>query len=212
MLDIQKSAEPRALLQYRLQPGASYDAIPTNVKDLIRNLLLEDQGYLCAYCMQRINVDTMKIEHWQPRSVFPNRELDWKNLLAVCKGNEGYPVTRQTCDTKKGDQTLNYNPAEVGHRVESRLRYSTSGKIVSDESVWDDQLNTTLNLNEVRLIENRRKLLEGVAETLNNRPGLRTTTELLRLIGKLRSRKNGEFSPFAGAAIFYLAKKIKPTV
>lgn len=70
---IEKHAEPKSLAEYKKQKNAYYDGC--NKAD-IRRRLLEDQGYLCAYCMRRISdessvdggVPPMKIEHWFPES------------------------------------------------------------------------------------------------------------------------------------------------
>lgn len=58
---ITKGREPSSLTQYKKQSGAYFDG--TNKED-IRQALLEEQGYLCAYCMCRISAENMKIEHW----------------------------------------------------------------------------------------------------------------------------------------------------
>ncbi len=54
-------------------------------KEPVRDMLLTDQGYLCCYCMRRIDKENMKVEHYRPQSLYPKEELVWKNLLAVCK-------------------------------------------------------------------------------------------------------------------------------
>ncbi|MCF2598074.1 hypothetical protein I6E10_04830 [Phocaeicola barnesiae] len=51
MRKIQKQPEPREWTEYRLTPGAHYEA-----SSELRQALLEEQGYLCAYCMRRIPV------------------------------------------------------------------------------------------------------------------------------------------------------------
>jgi hypothetical protein len=68
MRAIAKRAEPAELVRYRAVPGAVYDGGDfTLVKDAIRRALLAEQGHLCAYCMQRISAETMKVEHWHSR-------------------------------------------------------------------------------------------------------------------------------------------------
>ena len=65
MLPIHKSAE-NPLENFVRIPGATYSdaGIP---KDQLKESLLKEQGYLCAYCMSRISEDTMKVEHWHPQ-------------------------------------------------------------------------------------------------------------------------------------------------
>ena len=51
MIKIEKKAEPHSWTEHRLTEGAKYEA----TSDL-KNALMSDQGYLCAYCMRRIPV------------------------------------------------------------------------------------------------------------------------------------------------------------
>lgn len=51
MIYIQKGKEPASLTAYKKQAHAYYDGCN---KDDIRENLLREQGYLCAYCMRRI--------------------------------------------------------------------------------------------------------------------------------------------------------------
>ena len=62
MLFIRKGSEPDSLIKYRKEKFAYYDGYEK--KDDIRKKLLEEQGYLCAYCMRRINIKNMKILFW----------------------------------------------------------------------------------------------------------------------------------------------------
>jgi len=54
------SNEPASLRATRLTDGANFDS--TNKSD-IREALLKEQGYLCAYCMRRI--ENERIENSQ---------------------------------------------------------------------------------------------------------------------------------------------------
>ncbi len=208
MLAIQKTQEPSLLTGYRLKDGASFDNLPAEIKRVIKELLLDDQGHLCAYCMSRISFRKMKVEHWLPQNGTAERDLNWKNLLGVCMGNEGMPENQQTCDTRKGNVHIDYNPSESDHRIESKITYSSGGTIGSDEETWNFQLKNTLNLNQARLVENRKAVLEAIAMLLNQKPGLRRKNELKRLIDKWRSKAGGEISPYAGAAVYYLNRKL----
>lgn len=66
MIYIRKGTEPRSLTEYRNQPGATYEGY--REKDALRDALLEEQGYICAYCMRRISKEKMKIEHWKAQN------------------------------------------------------------------------------------------------------------------------------------------------
>ena len=67
MFYINKDKEPKSLTEYKKSKNAYFDGF--DKKDDIRQSLLDEQGYLCAYCMRRINsVDEVTIEHYYPQS------------------------------------------------------------------------------------------------------------------------------------------------
>jgi uncharacterized protein (TIGR02646 family) len=65
---IKKQKEPESLVQHRCELHATYDNY--REKDELRISLLNEQGYICCYCMQHIGKHNMKIEHLRPRSKF----------------------------------------------------------------------------------------------------------------------------------------------
>lgn len=57
MIFIKKSSAPDKLIAYLQQPHSpNYDDLDVDVKDAIRKGLIEEQGYLCAYCNSRISL------------------------------------------------------------------------------------------------------------------------------------------------------------
>ena len=55
-----KGEEPKSLTAYKKDKFAYYDGYTE--KDEIRENLMKDQGYLCGYCMRRIqNIKDVKI-------------------------------------------------------------------------------------------------------------------------------------------------------
>lgn len=69
-----------------------FDLLP---KQDIRQALLDEQYFLCAYCMRRIENEElhMNIEHWSPLSKDKDNALNYRNFLAVCKAVPTYPET-----------------------------------------------------------------------------------------------------------------------
>jgi uncharacterized protein (TIGR02646 family) len=216
MRAIQKQREPNELTEYRLAPNASYDDCP---KDEIREQLLGEQGHLCAYCMQRISSDfdengehLMKIEHWQSQSEHDDAQLDYRNMIGVCLGNKGQPPKNQTCDNKRGNHELKYNPANPAHRIESHIQYLGNGRIKSKDDAFDTQLNNVLNLNYHRLIKNRMAVVEEVLKALGKQSGTRTSTEIQRLIHTWCTADNaGKLKEYCGVAIYFLTKRLNRT-
>jgi uncharacterized protein (TIGR02646 family) len=85
-------------------------------KGEVRKRLSEDQGALCAYCMDRIDPEklgadgkpTTRIAHWMPIDADPSLALDWKNLLGSCS-------SPASCDIAQKQAVLATNPTVVGH-------------------------------------------------------------------------------------------------
>ena len=149
MIHIKKNTPPKKFQEFKQQNShAHFDDMPTDVKAILRQSLLEEQGYLCAYCMSKIHDDPRKakIEHYEPRNI--QNELTYSNLLVVCTRNSsGTSFQRQHCDTKKGSQQLHIDPQNIDHI--HCISYMSDGTIYAkDNPDFDDDLDSTLNLND----------------------------------------------------------------
>ncbi|TOH59280.1 TIGR02646 family protein [Vibrio parahaemolyticus] len=209
MKKINKLAEPKSLITYRQLPDARYDGPKfTPVKQDIRERLLKEQGHLCAYCMARIKINDMKVEHFSCRDKHPALQLTYSNLLGCCKGNEGQSRNQQTCDTRKGNNCLQYSPSILSHKIESRFSYTPRGKLFSSDLTFDQQINNVLNLNYTRLVDNRLAALDGALRELNRRPGTRTKAEIQRLINKYSAKDTQDrFKSYYGFVLSELVKR-----
>ncbi|MGL6008218.1 MAG: retron system putative HNH endonuclease [Culicoidibacterales bacterium] len=131
----------------------SFSELPANVKKDLKASLLIEQHYLCAYCMQKITYEKMKVEHYLPQSEYPQEIFNYKNLFAVCSGND---YSEQTCDTSKGKQIIAINPLEQ-QQIQT-VTYGASGIISSGNANYETDLQVTLNLNEAQLSSNRKMI------------------------------------------------------
>jgi len=215
MIAVTKRTEPQSLQHYRLQAGAVYDGQNfTPVKQAIRVQLVAEQGFLCAYCMGRIEPDdrNMKLEHWYSRKKYPAQQLNYTNLLGCCSGNEGLPDTHVHCDTKKRDNDLRYNPAEPSHHSRLKIHYEFNGTIKSEDALFDLQLNGILNLNYSRLKNNRKSVWSSVTKTLTGIPGKATRAQIEALLLKWQQKNSeGKLPEYCGVAQYYLEKKLQRT-
>ena len=210
MIHIKKVNQPPELLKFiKENPKAHFD--DTKVKDIIRTALLKEQGYLCAYCMSRIKDDRnlTKIEHYVARN--DENELDYKNLLAVCKGNEGEHYNKQHCDTRKGSKILHIDPKNEAHM--QLIKYEINGKIViKDNETFQDDVDKILNLNCDKLKGNRmsalRSLQKSMRKTLKNKGATKIFIERALKI-YLHLDKNGERAEYCGILIDYLKKRLE---
>ncbi|OYQ65434.1 TIGR02646 family protein [Pseudanabaena sp. SR411] len=209
MKKIIKQSEPRSLVEHRSQANANYDNYPD--KDDLRKSLLKEQGYICCYCMSRIKSDEMKIEHWQPQTKYTSRQLDYRNLLGACMGNQGARPQNQHCDTRKGDSEITINPIEGDKNCENLIKYRPDGKIYSDDVSINHDLNETLNLNLDFLKKNRSDALFLVIRKLDEKFSNKTWAKITvqREIDKLNTKdENGFYDAYCQFIASYLKSKL----
>lgn len=212
MIQIKKGTEPKKFQEFKQQnPQAHFDDMPPDIKAILRQSLLEEQGYLCAYCMSKIR-DRVKIEHYEPRNA--HNELEYSNLLAVCTGNSaGNQFEHQHCDTKKGNRRLHINPQNIDHI--KQISYRSDGTIYAkDNDDFNDDLNFTLNLNDEHgyLKANRKKALDVLKKKILSNFGDKVVgcvfaEKLLKTY--LSKNRSGELTPYCGILIDYLTRHLK---
>ena len=119
MRRITKTTPPEEFLEYLKTPGVSYEGLSGKLKEALRLRLLEDQGYICCYCGQRIHNDKhTKIEHIKCQKNYGELELCFSNMLASCDGgdidrsNGVRPKHQLHCDAKKGNQDIPISPLD----------------------------------------------------------------------------------------------------
>ncbi len=209
MRNIQKGAEPSSLTRHRKTPYADYSNYSD--KGALRAHLVNEQCGICCYCMERIRptAHDMKIEHWQCQENYPNRQLDYKNMLGACLGGEGRPSREQHCDTRKGEADLSINPADPACDVERLIKFPGNGKITSDNLDIDRQLNEVLNLNHPQLVDNRRSVIDSLCRAFGSGRKKKDQHALLRDLSYWRGEEGGELHEYSGVVVYYLLKKLK---
>lgn len=233
MRAITKSAEPDALSQFRagadLNDRNAYENFPH--KDTLRASLIAEQRGLCAFCGARIVNDPlrMKVAHWKPRllelvtpggeKTYPNLpdQLDYSNLLGVCKGNEGQPRAKQHCDTRQGNSPLTKNPANPAHHIEDIVSFLTDGSIVSSNAQFNQELGGkidnglldegVLNLNLSFIRSNRKAELDTFTAGLRKRGSL-SKGQIKKLAADWGGVAPGELRPYAPVVAHWLRKKL----
>jgi uncharacterized protein (TIGR02646 family) len=200
--------EPQSLIERRASAG-SYAGF--DISEL-RDYLVEEQRGLCCYCMQRIypSSESMNVEHWSPQSKSPERQLDYTNLLASCKGNKGKPRDYQYCDNRKGDDLLSRNPADPQHRVGDFLEFWSDGRIASKDKTFDHELNHVLNLNLRHLQNNRRAVLDAFKRQLDRFSGGVTQGQIERWLGEWSGDSvAGPLPEYCEVVVYWLRKRLK---
>lgn len=195
---ITKGNEPAAWKAYRETLGVDFDAIPA-----LKEALLNEQGYLCCYCMNQIKDTNMRVEHYKPRSTYPALKMEYTNLFAACKGDF---CSDKHCDTRKGNTELSIHPADPRNNCENIIGYSTNGKLTYPDGYKTD-IEVTLNLNNSVLVSNRKGALFGAATALQklgySKAIIQKQIELFR-----NKNANGKFNPYCNTILWLLNKKL----
>jgi len=210
---IQKGKEPTSLTAKRNTEGAKYECAETTWQQQ----LLDDQGYLCAYCMGRISLalnekwePKIGIEHYLSRKLNPELELIWKNMLGVCNGTFS---SDPHCDKAKGAVALNILNPSILQKSEQLIKYSIFGDILPDtpnqglEQKIIDDLNSILNLNDEKLRNARKDVIDRAKDILKKKhpTGPWTNKDIDKEISHWQSKtKRGGYKVYCQAAIWYL--------
>ncbi len=194
MILIVKAPAPEALLSLRkkaaekgLSPRQAYHLLNknANLKNKVRNALIQEQGGLCAYCMCRIprgdagNQPAVIIEHFIAREPSDGRDvgqgLDYYNLFAVCHGNRGDAGTRKqidlTCDAHRGNTEFRkIDPLRA--ETMAAITYTLEGEIQSEDPDVAFDLVETLNLNcpTAPLVAERKAVLDSLLADIGRVP------------------------------------------
>lgn len=220
MKQITKLQEPNSLLQHRTKQFAIFDNIPNAAKEKLKQNLLSEQGYICCYCMRRIPEKSspyMKVEHYKCQDHFQDLQLDYRNLLGACTGNEGQPQKLHTCDTKKANESLTINPLNTNPSCETLFKFNSEGEMssISDNEAVNKQINAILNLNMQSLKDARKEVYYVIQERVRAE-SKRTKKDKSAFVKFLnqelqvwQSRTDGKFRPYCLVAIYYLTKKLK---
>ena len=202
-----KGREPEELrvwkeLQRENGVEPEYRNLPRPVRDALEGSLYKEQTGQCVYCGRGVSPGRSKhchVEHFRPRSKYPELQLDHANLFLSC-GPEGEHGSRQTCGDYKGDwfeEECHVPPAP--EPCAERFRFRSSGRIAGDDSAEAEKMIVVLNLNHPELVTGRRTLIESLDEDLN---GGVPRDDLLR--SYLATDGSGARPGFANVAMGYL--------
>ena len=220
MKQIKKGKEPKSLTKYRssithseLEKSNIYEDFKEKTKEgcnkyashNLRRQLLEEQGYICCYCMSRIDCDNSKIEHFKPQTKYRDFQIDYQNLFITCNGGEGKKAKEQYCDTFKGEDELIY--INLLSNIENYIQYSKRGKILSNDKEIDKELNNILNLNNRILTKNRKETYQRLIQNLNKK-GWTTQTLNHHILKYKKMDSNGKYYEFCEMIVYFLTKKL----
>lgn len=219
MILIKKKNEPKEWEKYRNTPGVDYQAIPELVESL-----LNEQGYICAYCMRRIphkdiifkgtterqTDEDHRVEHILSREKHDDKKLEYMNMVICCPGHIG---EEDHCDRLKGSRDLSFSPLD--QKFIDTLSYSTDGTIKSSTPRYDKEINEVLNLNTKLLKQNRKAKWDAVLAQLKTIHKDKEWKEsiLRKAFSKYSEMHNeggvSKHEPYCGIVTYFLEKKLR---
>lgn len=135
--------------------------LPERERRQLRKELLEEQGYICCYCMKRIDLNHSHLEHFWPKSIFPDKDMNYENMLVSC---EGEVTGGDHCGHKKENWYDKDMIIPTDIRIESMFNYTLDGKIIpahqDNRSVIESKMIHEWGLDSFHLERNRRMALE----------------------------------------------------
>jgi uncharacterized protein (TIGR02646 family) len=148
-----KASEPTELLAWkRKNPHGHYTDLTYVERQAIKQATLREQFGLCAYCCKKIDVQSSHNEHIEARHLAPNRQLDFRNIIASCN-------TDGRCGKAHDSQPLPLTPLMT--ECETELKFYLSGKVEgltqrSAESI------TVLGLDSRAIREERKQMVDNL--------------------------------------------------
>jgi uncharacterized protein (TIGR02646 family) len=175
---IHKSAEPDTFNKWKqANTTATFDDLGNgsnhHLKQAVKASLLAEQKYLCCYCENRIAAQTSHIEHLLPQSNYPQKQLDYSNLLASCEADG----KKTHCGHKKDRQLLPITPLDSTEPSQHFI-FAADGNVYP-RTENDNAANTTisiLGLNAKRLVTMRNTAISTIIPLLINSPEERLQT------------------------------------
>lgn len=170
MRSISKGAEPRELFEWKRDNAATPQNLIYGKADFpaeaIRQALLVEQFYLCAYTMKKLQGectrDSCHIEHLLPQArKIAAEAIDCQNMLACHPASNSKEACEYGAQFKK-----NYDPATepfvspLSTNVEHHFEFDGNG-YVSGLTADGRVTVSVLNLNHKALVNDRRAVIQG---------------------------------------------------
>ncbi len=225
-------------LQKLKRESGTYEDVKNNISknDYIRDevliSLLEEQGYLCAYCMKEITLKNSSIEHIIGQNYIENNveigkenQINYDNFLAVCDGKSCKDNLH--CDKNRAnyqkDRALFVTPLQ--NRIMQNIKFSEKGMIyykefleieeieklknhneLDEDSNIKYDLQEVLNLNCENLKQKRSSLINVLKRLTNNGSN---QERVKKELDKYCSKSNNKYRELSQVAIYFLKKKLK---
>ncbi len=202
------------------------------IRDEVLISLLEEQGYICAYCMRQVDLSNATIEHIVGQSYIENGDevgkklqIDYDNFLAVCKGNSCKDSLH--CDKSRANYQQNRplfaNPLK--NFIMQNIKFSEKGAVyykdfikiediskMRSHTTLDEDANIrydiqeTLNLNCQNLKDRRASIVNSIKKISDNG---KQKEKLKKILSTYKNKHDNKYNEFCEVAIKYITKILK---
>lgn len=209
MVRVSKTNEPNSLRTAINRGATDYELhLDKRTKVKLRTKLLQDQGYVCCYCLKQIPekyLPKSKIEHFKSQTGFPELQLEFRNLFIACNGVGN--IVGKTCDTQKGGNELtSFNL--LTSNLATLIKYTKNGTIFSTDIAIKEEINDILNLNDENLRKAREEIYTAI-ERIKKKCGSKGNyaNSIAKVISEWSSKdSDGRHKPYYAVALYYLNK------
>lgn len=208
--------EPRKLVKFRrkykleekIKNGKEIDFnhIDQTTKQFLRNILLEDQGFICCYCQKRIPENTLpksKIEHFLSQEENKDKVFDFRNLFIACNGKTG---EIEACDTARGSAVFEFLDL-LDLNLANYFKYTKIGEMYSNTASINKDIDI-LNLNNQNLKKDRQAVCESILfmkRKINSRGG-DFQKQIAKEVQKWKNKdEHGMFKEYKSTGLYFLS-------
>lgn len=178
MRRINKGDAPRSLERWRKENAdlnCRYDDVPSELRAEMKERLLREQGWLCAYTGMRVTEGSSHIEHLKPRHVCRSEgstdDIAWTNMVAALPGDRE-PRAEYGAHAKDAwhDPALFVSPLSAGceQRFSFKLASGEIGASNPDDGAAQETIRR-LRLDHRSLTERRRGVIQTMVWDLSDR-------------------------------------------
>lgn len=161
MIKLQRGEKPEYLTEDKVeQLTKEYTATEKSVwnKKQIKDPLSESSSHKCAYCETDLTDPStyMEVEHFHPKSLYPDLVVEWDNLLPSCK----------RCNGTKNDDDISIRPIINPYETDPRKEFCFDHFSIFGITEIGENTETLLDLNEEDLFVKRCRVAGAAKNSL----------------------------------------------
>jgi uncharacterized protein (TIGR02646 family) len=225
MKHIAKTGAPRRYLDWckavKGKGNEDYRRLQNPEKEILQKALLDEQGFICAYTMRRIDFRCSHIEHIKPETLcrtedklkgVKGSDLEYRNLLA-CFPKEGMSANYRYGAQAKGHWWENNGESFISPlniQCESLLTFNLKGEVdPAENNINAKKTIGILKLDHASLTDDRRRAIQQFIFGPSGDDPI-SIPKARQAINDIKTRsKSGVFVEFCIAIKYALAEHIK---